>query len=666
MLNLDALTAHHAIFLASGGDGALIFSVALIGALGLGAQWLAWRLQAPAIVLMALAGLAVGPLWAVTLGNPDSPVYLGQPGALLNPTAEFGELLRPAISLAVAVILFEGGLALKFQNLRDAGAAVRRMVFFGGPLAWALGSLAAFHVAGLDWASSIVFAGVMVVTGPTVIMPLLRQSKLGGRTGAALKWEGIVNDPIGALFAVAAFEIVRVASAGDSAFMAAAWIIFAAAFGAGLGIAFGFVMVRAFRSGMTPEFLKAPLIFASILLCYALAEMIEREIGLVAVTAYGMYLANSRLAGLNELRKFKEDIAVLLVSGVFVILTANLTPEIISQAVNWRTAAFLFVMLFMVRPLSIWISTFGTLSRKEALLLGWIAPRGIVAVAVSGLFGSLLVDLSRNSSFNIHSADQIGPLAFAMVFTTVVLHGFTIGPLARSLGLARRGKPGVLLVGATPWTVDFARTLDQTGIEVIVADGNWRRLRPARDAGLETFFGEVLSEDAELRLDHSRFETALALSANEPYNALVSGHFAPELGRHKVYQLSSQDSEEEDPRAMGMSTRGRTLIRRGRGYDQLIRDHYRGWVFSKTQLTEKYGLKEFRADRPNSDLVAEIRSDGTVQFLGPNREARGGAGNTLISFGPPDTTEKGQKAAEGPETQGGRPAANATGEESGG
>ncbi len=646
MPDIEVFSGNLAIFLAGGGESALIFSVALIGALGLGAQWLAWRLQAPAIVLMALAGLIVGPVWAVTLGNPDFPAYVGRPGALLNPAIEFGELLRPAISLAVAVILFEGGLALKFQNLRDAGAAVRRMVFVGGPLAWALGALAAFYVAGLDWASSIVFAGVMIVTGPTVIMPLLRQSKLGGRTGAALKWEGIVNDPIGALFAVAAFELVRVASAGDSTLVAAAWILFAATFGAGLGIAFGFVMVRAFRSGMTPEYLKAPLIFASILLCYALAEMIEREIGLVAVTAYGMYLANSRLAGLNELRKFKEDIAVLLVSGVFVILTANLTPAIISQALNWRTAGFLVTMLFVVRPLSVWISTYGTLSRNEALLLGWIAPRGIVAVAVSGLFGSLLVDLARSSSFDIHGADQIGPLAFAMVFATVVLHGFTIGPLARALGLARRGKPGVLVIGATPWSVDFARTLDGAGVEVIVADGNWRRLRPARDAGLETFFGEVLSEDAELRLDHSRFETALALSANEPYNALVSGHFAPELGRHKVYQLSSQESEEEDPRALGMSSRGRTLIRRGRGYDQLIRDHYRGWKFSKTQLTEQYGLKELRADRPKSDLVAEIRSDGTVQFLGPNREARGGQGTTMISFGPAGTTEKGQKAAE--------------------
>ncbi|CAN0368611.1 unnamed protein product, partial [Scytosiphon promiscuus] len=556
--------------LASAGSSELIFACALIGALGIGAQWVAWRIQAPAIVLMALAGLAVGPLWTVVFGEP-----------LLNPEKVFNsgssELLRPIVSLAVAVILFEGGLVLKFENLRDAGAAVRRMVFLGGPLAWALGTFAAHYAAGLDWGSSVVFAGVLVVTGPTVIMPLLRQSKLGGRTGQFLKWEGIVNDPVGALFAVAAFEIIRVAATGESILGKGAMIIVAAALGVGLGFAFGWAIVRAFRQVWTPEYLKAPIIFASIILCYALAEMIEKEIGLVAVTAYGMTLANSRLAGLAELRKFKEDIAVLIVSGVFVMLTANLTPDVIRRALTWNTLAFLLAMLFIVRPLSVWIATFGTLKRNEAILLGWIAPRGIVAVAVSSLFATLLEDLGRrgDSRFYFSGAEQITPLAFAMVFVTVVLHGFTIGPMARRLGLARKERPGVLLVGVNPWSIDLAKVLKDVGIEPILADNNWRRLRPAREAGLNTFFGEVLSEEAEVRLDHAAFDQVVGLSANEPYNALVSGHFAPELGRHRVYQLSAQDTEEEDPRAIGMGTRGRTLIRRGRGYDSLIRDHYR-------------------------------------------------------------------------------------------
>jgi len=611
------------LLLAAAGSDSLIFACALIGALGLGAQWLAWRLQAPAIVLMALAGLAAGPLFQVLFGSP-----------LLDPSETFGDLLRPIVSLSVAVILFEGGLILKFENLRDAGASVRRMVFFGGPLAWVLGSFAARYAAGLDWASAIVIAGVMVVTGPTVIMPLMRQSKLSGRPAQFLKWEGIVNDPIGALFAVAAYEIVRVASQGDSTLWAGMWILMAAGLGTLLGIAFGLAMSRAFRAGWTPEYLKAPLIFASIILCYAIAEEIEHETGLVAVTAYGMTLANSRLADLSELRKFKEDIAVLLVSGVFVILTADLTPQIIASALNMNTLLYLVCMLFLVRPLSVWIATAGTLSRNEALLLGWIAPRGIVAVAVSGLFGSLLVDLSREGRFFFSGADQIVPLAFAMVFTTVVLHGFTIGPLARRLGLARAEKPGVLLVGANSWSIEFAKALKASKIDVIVADSNYRRLRPAREAGLDTFLGEVLSEDAEIKLDHARFATVVALSTNDSHNALVCNQFAPEVGRHRVYQLSLSEGDEVDEKSVGSAARGRTLIRRGRTYDGLIRDQYRGWNFSRTRLTDKYTLEQFLSERPKGDLVAEIRPDGTLVLLGPSREARGGEGATIISFAP--------------------------------
>ncbi|MEO0608458.1 MAG: sodium:proton antiporter [Pseudomonadota bacterium] len=611
------------VLLAGAAGSEVIFACALIGALGLGAQWLAWRLQAPAIVLMSLSGLAVGPLWSVVFGEP-----------LLSPQATFGDVFRPIVSLAVAVILFEGGLVLKFENLREAGAAVRRMIFIGGPLAWIMGTIAAFYAAGLDWASAVVFAGVMVVTGPTVIMPLLRQSKLGGRPAQFLKWEGIVNDPIGALFAVAAFEFIRVASQGQSLFGAGLWIIMAACYGIVLGVLFGWVMAKAFREGWTPEYLKAPLILGSIILCYTMAEMFQKEIGLVAVTAYGMTLGNSKLAGLTELQKFKEDIAILLVSGVFVMLTADLTPQIISRAINWNTLAFLFCMLFIVRPLSVWIATFGTLTRKEALLLGWIAPRGIVAVAVSGLFGSLLIDLSREGRYFIAGADQITPLAFAMVFVTVVLHGFTIGPLSRALGLARKEKPGVLIVGANAWSVEFARALEQSGVEVIVADSNYRRLKSSRDAGLDIFMGEVMSEDAELKLDHARFSTVIALSTNDSYNALVSSHFAPEVGRHMVYQLSINEDDETDDRGLSSNARGRTLIRRGRTYDSLIRDQYRGWEFARTRLTDVYTLAQFRKDRPNADIVAEIRADGTLVLIGPSREPRGGDGAVLISFAP--------------------------------
>ena len=213
-----AVSAETAAFLSP------VEAVALIGVLGIGAQWLAWRFQLPAIVLMSIAGLIVGPFTSLFLAQP-----------VLDPGAAFGDLLRPIISLAVAIILFEGGLALKFSDLRDSGAVVRRLVFLGAPIAWALGIVVCYYFAGLGLGTAILFAGILIVTGPTVIMPLLRQSKLGGRVGKALKWEGIVNDPVGALFAVAAFEVLRVLASEQSALNILAWIVFAAAFGTGLG-----------------------------------------------------------------------------------------------------------------------------------------------------------------------------------------------------------------------------------------------------------------------------------------------------------------------------------------------------------------------------------------------------------------------------------------------
>lgn len=597
-------------------------TVAIIGVLGIGAQWLAWRLQLPAIVLMSVAGLLVGPAAAVLFGQ-----------AIVAPTEVFGDMIRPIVSLAVAIILFEGGLVLKFSDLRDAGATVRRLVFFGGPIAWFLGTLVCYYIAGLGFGTAILLAGLLIVTGPTVIMPLLRQSKLGGRSGKALKWEGIVNDPVGALFAVFSFEVLRVITSEGSPLGTVAMIIFAAIIGTILGIVFGYLLSISFRNAWVPEFLKAPFILVSVLACYAIAEYVEHETGLVAVTAFGMTLGNSNFASLRDMRRFKENIAVILISGVFIILTADLTPQLIASAFTWQTLGFLLAMLFIVRPLSVFISTFGELNWREATLIGWIAPRGIVAVAVSGFFAQRLAGLPEMDNGLLAGADRINTLAFAIVFVTVIAHGFSIGPLARRLKLARSGPAGVLMVGANPWSVGLARELKAAGVDVIIGDTDLRRLRPAREAGIQAFTGEVLSEAAEARLDHALFSTCLAVSANDYYNALVCRHFAPELGRDRTWQLSTSDKE-GDHLGVPDSSRGRTLIKSGRGYDNLIRDHYRKWVFHKTELTDVYTFEKFKQDRPDADIIAEIRGDGNIIFVGPTREVRGETGTILISFGP--------------------------------
>jgi len=595
--------------------------MAIIGALGIGAQWVAWRLQWPAIVLMSVAGLLVGPVAAVVLGAP-----------IIDPVHDFGDLLRPIVALAVAVILFEGGLALEFSELRDGSKAVRRLVLLGAPIGWLLGMLAVHYVAGLAWDISALFGGLLVVTGPTVILPMLRQSKLTGRPAALLKWEGIVNDPVGAIFAVLVYEMIRFSAEGRSWYEAIGWILIAAVLGAGLGVATGLATAWAFRRGHVPEYLKAPVILVAVIACFVIADTIAHETGLLAVTAFGVTLGNARLASIGEMRRFKETIATLLVSGVFVIMTASLTPDVIA-AFDWRSAAFVLVMMFLVRPATIWTATAGTgLTWRERALVGWIAPRGIVAVAVAGFFATELLALGRPEGA------ALTPLAFAMVFATVLAHGFTIKPLAERLGLAASGPEGVLIVGASAWSLELGKTLKAQDVPVVIADTNWMRLRRARLDGLETFFGEVLSEAADHRLDHARFGWLLATSANDAYNALVCVEFAPELGRHRVYQLpgADDDTERQESRAIVFTSRGRALLNSGRTFDAVGADFWRGWRFRATKLSEEYTLATFLEERGEDvDLIVEKRTNGVISLLGPNSPPRGGPGTTLIWFAPP-------------------------------
>ena len=574
----------------------IVLAVTLIGVLGIGAQWLGWKFNLPAIVLMSIAGLLVGPVFGI-----------------LQPEETFGDFYQPIIAIAVAVILFEGGLQLKFDEIRGLGKGVRRLVFPGGLIAWVLGAAAAIYIGGLELPVAIVFAGIMVVTGPTVILPLLRQAKLSTRPAALLKWEGIINDPIGALLAVIAYEYFHVTAdpekIGYGPGTALGSLFVGSLLCIGLGIVIGFALAKSFRAGWVPEYLKPPVLLGSVLICFEFANLLQEEGGLLSVTAMGVTMANAKMPSINQLRHFKENIAVLLVSGVFVLLTANLTPETLAR-LDWRAALFVLAMLFVVRPASVLISTIGAgLPLKERLLVGWIAPRGIVAVAVSGLFAVEMADLG------FEDAEAMVPLAFAMVFATVLLHGFTIAPLGKLLGLASNKPPGVLIVGSSPWSVALAAKIQELEIPVLVSDSSYRSLRPARQAGIETFYGEILSEVTEHHIEFVRFGTLLALGGNEAHNALVCTDLAPEMDRAATYQLSMRGGA-DDRKAVSFSLQGKTFIAEGAHLEGLLQRHYSGWVFQWTRLSDTYGPKEYMKDLHDDALIIAVlrKNEGPLLF----------------------------------------------------
>ena len=586
--------------------------IALIGVLGIGAQWVAWRTGWPAIVLMLAAGFLAGPILGI-----------------FHPKETFGELLEPMVAIGVALILFEGGLSLDFREFNKYGEGVWRLVLLGAPLAWLFGSLAAYYIAGLVLPVAILFAGILIVTGPTVVIPLLRQSSVQQRPAAILKWEAIVNDPVGALFAVVAYEYFRRSAEGAVAIEIIPPLLIAIALTGVIGYAAAWVIAWSFPRGLVPEYLKVPILLVAVVGVFVLCNMIEHEAGLLAVTVMGVALANMHVASLRSIHPFKQNIAVLLVSGIFILLSAGLDLNELRRF-EWQFGLFLLALLFLVRPATILISLLGSkVPWNERLFLAWIAPRGIVLVAVSGLFALRLSDLGYADGTIL-----IG-LSFAVVVVTIVAHGFTINLVAKWLGVRGASRPGLLIVGATPWTIALAKQLHDLETPVTVVDSSWGRLKPARAAGLPTYHGEILNEATEHNLDLGPYQVLVAATDNEAYNTLVCSEFAPEIGTDKVYQLG-EPGDDEDHRKLPSTLRGRALFASGLGVADVHQRQMEGWVFRKTKLSEQFNIEDAKDNLPEAaNVLLLLRPDGTMRFFTHATAPEPRAGDTIISFSPP-------------------------------
>jgi len=588
-----------------------VTAIALVGAIGVGSQWIAWRLRMPAIVLMLVAGILIGPVLGI-----------------FDPARDIGPLMGPMISIAVAIILFEGGLSLNFHTLQDAVGGVRRLVYIGAPLGWLMSALSLHYVAGLSWSSAAVFGGIMIVTGPTVIAPLLRTARLSRRPATLLQWEAILNDPIGALAAVLAFEVVIALNTATTASEAMLELFIGAAVATAAGVAAGIGLSRAFKRGWVPEYMKVPVLFALLLGVFAASDAVLHESGLLAVTIMGIVIANSKLPSYEEMRRFKEHATVLLVSGVFILLAAGLDVEALGN-LDWRAAAFVAVVVLVARPVTVFISLIGSgIPFREKLLVALTGPRGVVLVAVAGLFGERLLSLG------FEDAALIAPLAFALVAVTVVVNGFTLAPFARLLGLTGADTPGVVIIGGSDWTTQLAEVLKKAKIPVLMTDPNFIRLRKARAAGIDTFSGDILSEAAEQRVELVSYATLIAATDNDAYNTLVTTDLAPEFGRENVFQVmreKSESSRHQLPRTLG----GRPLGLEATHAE--LRDLIaQGWRFRSTRLSEEFTLEDWRAESPEARLLAQITTSGEVKFMRKNEEFKGGDGIHVIALRPPE------------------------------
>ncbi|MFV0383655.1 cation:proton antiporter [Paracoccus sp. (in: a-proteobacteria)] len=590
-------------------------ALALIGAAGVGAQWLAWRFRMPAIVLMLAAGLLLGPVTG-----------------LMVPSRDLGGIVHPMISLAVAVILFEGGLTLRLKKLADARPAVLRLVYLGAPLGWLFSTLALHFGAGLGWPAAVVFGGIMIVTGPTVIAPLLRQARLTARPAQILQWEGIVNDPIGALVAVLAMGVVAVMYSDLPVATSLGHFVLGILAALAFGLAGGWLIVRAFQRGWVPEYMKVPALFIMVLAIFAATDSILHESGLLAVTVMGLLIANADLPSYHELHRFKEHASILLVSGVFILLSSDIRIATLAD-LNWgRTILFILLVMMVVRPLTVFLSLAGSdLPWQEKALIAMTGPRGVVLVAVSGVFAQRLADAG------VPEGAAIAPLAFVLVLFTVVVHGFTLAPLARRLGLTSGEKPGLLIVGGSVFASGLAKALEKADVNVLITDTNRDHLHSARASGVPTFYGDILGEAAEHNVEFIAYSGILAASDNDAYNTLVATDLGPEFGRDNIWQVARH--KEDRARHALPSQLGGKPVNGNRQLEQYLDLLASGWFFRTTRLTVEYGLDDWHAARPGAVALAMVQ-DGALRFVADDRELSGKPGTRIVSLMPPDLARR--------------------------
>ncbi|MDP5157389.1 MAG: cation:proton antiporter [Flaviramulus sp.] len=507
--------------------------------LGILAQWVAWKFKIPAILPLILIGLLVGPIAAEFLSEDGTkwiePVWNGKKG--LFP----GESLYYFVSLAISVILFEGGLTLKRAEIKTVGPVITKLITLGSAITFFGAGLMAHLIFGLSWELSFLFSGLIIVTGPTVITPILRNIPLKKDLSTVLKWEGILIDPIGALVAVLVFEFISVED--DSGFTKTALIEFGKIilFGTTFGFTFAHALAFSINKKLIPHYLLNVVSLSTVLLVFVESEIFAHESGLLAVVVMGMVLGNGKLENIKELLYFKESLSVLLISILFILLAANINIEDLMLLYTWQTAALFAVVVFVIRPLAVFLSTIGSpLKTNEKVFISWVGPRGIVAAGIASLFGSKLLKQG------VEGAEYITPLVFMIVLGTVLLNATTARLFAKLVGVFLTKSGGILIVGATRISRILGQYLEANGRHVVLIDSNERNIQKAQELGLEAMSTNIYSDNLMDNIELSDVGYLLALTGNSDINKYAIEKYGKQFGENGSFRLiSSQEKLEE-------------------------------------------------------------------------------------------------------------------------
>ena len=574
-----------------------LMSLVAVGLLSIGCQYLAYRVRLPAILPLLIVGILVGPVWGI-----------------LDADALFGNLLFPVVSLSVAIILFEGSLTLKFRDIAGHGNMVRNLCSIGVIVTWGIAAVAAHYSLNISWQLAFLFGAIVTVTGPTVIVPMLRTVRPKTNLANILRWEGIVIDPIGALLAVLVFEFI-VASQGNA--ISHTFIMFGKTIGIGvvLGLGSGYLLGLSIRKDWIPHYLLNTAVLTIILGVFAASNYVAHESGLLAVTITGIVLANMKNVDVEDILEFKETLSVLLISGLFILLATRLNLQSVID-VGWGAIIILVAIMFVARPLSVIASSIGTgLKWNELALLSWIAPRGIVAAAVSALFSLKLEEIGYEG------AGIIVPMVFLVIIATVVVQSLTSRSVASLLKVRAPAPTGYLIFGGSKFNRLLACEMLNQDIAVTIADTNWDAIREARMMDIPVYFGNPMSDHAARHLDIATFGTVLVMSPYKQLNPLISYHFEYTQGKDKVWSLTSNEQATRPSHQVSEQyAKKLTLFDEGVTYGYLASAVNRGASVKTTRLTDEFSFEDYNnkyKDRA-TPLLAINKEGKSYTFINGN------------------------------------------------
>jgi len=601
----------------------LLIGVAGIIVLGVTGQWLASRLKVPAILFLLLAGILAGPVAQMVLGHK-----------LIDPATIFGELVYPIVSLSVAVILFEGGLTLNLSELSEVGKTLIYLVTIGAAATWLIAAVTAHFILGMPWPLAILLGSILVVTGPTVIGPLLRHIRPVGSVGPLLRWEGIVIDPIGALLALLVFESIHATALPHMAGVIALSIARTILFGSLIGFAGAALLVLMLRKFWIADHLQNPVTLGLLVTAFAGANLLQDESGLLAVTVMGIALTNQRFVPVKHILEFKETLSILLVSSLFVLLGSRLDSSQLSQ-LGFSTLVFVGVLILIARPAAVWLATIrSNLGRNERIFLAFLAPRGIIAAAVASVFAL------RLRQAGVPGAERLVPTTFAVIVATVLVYGIGSPLLARKLKVATRGRGGFVIAGANPLAAAIAMALKNEKQDVLVVDTNHARTSAVRLAGVPTLTMSIVSNAVIERLEDTGIGRLLALTPNEEVNTLASMHLARLFGRSRVFQLATEKKEKKtDHRTVSHDLAGRILFGSTHTFEHLSRRIERGDVFKRTTFTPGFSYENFQIQHSRDDILPLFYSgeSGELFVIAIDEPFKPRVGQSLIYLtGPKD------------------------------